>query len=142
MSDYKVIAPPLVDGGAAGSTGSSPDGGIGNVATWSGSVTTWSGDVTTLLPLPSAEELALLNRLRPEVQRRNNWLECRIVALQTENEKLRAALQAALDGGCSTVHADEDDEIGRHGCCDTLSYKPHAPDCWTLKAKAALRRED
>lgn len=63
-------------------------------------------------------------------------------ALQAENEKLREALQAALDGGCSYVHANEDDEIGRHGCCDALSYKPHEPDCWTLKAKAALRREE
>lgn len=63
-------------------------------------------------------------------------------SLKAENERLREALQAALHRGCSYVHADEDDEIGRYGCCDALSYKQHEPDCWTLKAKAALRRED
>ena len=49
--------------------------------------------------LPSVEELALLNRLQPEVQRRNNWLEGRIVALQTENEKLREQLPNAFREG-------------------------------------------
>jgi hypothetical protein len=86
MSLYKVDVPPLVNGGAAGSTGSSPDEGMGNVTTWSGNVT------AILYPVPSVEELVILNRLQPEVQRRNNWLERRIVALQAENEKLRAAL--------------------------------------------------
>lgn len=85
MSLYKVDVPPLVNGGAAGSTGSSPDEGMGNV-------TTWSGNATKLIPVLSEEETLLLNRLQPEVQRRNNWLERRIVALQAENEKLRAAL--------------------------------------------------
>lgn len=60
--------------------------------TVSGNVITWSSNATQLIPVLSAEETLLLNRLQPEVQRQNNWLERRIVALQAENEKLRAAL--------------------------------------------------
>lgn len=88
MSDYKVNVPPLVDGGAAGSAGPSMD-----------------GAATTLIPVPSTEELALLNRLQPEVQRRNNWLEDRVAALRAENERLREALKAET-ARCAEVCID------------------------------------
>ena len=87
---------------------------------------------------PTAELMATLRTALAAEQPKQEDIE----ALRRENKRLREVLQAALDGGCSTVHADEDDEIGRHGCCDTLSYKPHEAGCWTLKAKAALRREE
>ena len=58
-----------------------------------------------------------------------------------ENERLREALTAALEGGCQTVYINENDEVGCRGCCDELSYLPHSHDCWTVRAAAALRRE-
>lgn len=55
-----------------------------------------------------------------------------------ENEKLRAALEAALENGVGVSYSCDEDECGNHVCCGEVSYKPHAPDCWTLKARAAL----
>jgi hypothetical protein len=58
--------------------------------------------------------------------------------LHSVNAELLEALKLALENGCQTVYANEDDEIGRKGCCDELSYHPHSPDCWTIKARAAI----
>jgi hypothetical protein len=60
-----------------------------------------------------------------------------IVRLTAEVEKLREALEAALEDGAGVSYCDED-ECGNYVCCGEVSYKPHAPDCWTLKARAAL----
>jgi hypothetical protein len=55
-----------------------------------------------------------------------------------ENEKLRAALETALEDGVGVSYSCDEDECGNYVCCGEVSYKPHAPDCWTLKACAAL----
>jgi ferredoxin len=55
-----------------------------------------------------------------------------------ENEKLRAALEAALENGVGVSYSCDEDECGNHVCCGEVSYKFHAPDCWTLKARAVL----
>jgi hypothetical protein len=59
-----------------------------------------------------------------------------ITRLTAENEKLREALEAALENGVGVSYSCDEDECGNHVCCGEVSYKPHAPDCWTLKARA------
>ena len=61
-----------------------------------------------------------------------------ITRLTAENAKLREALEAALENGAGVSYSCDEDECGNHVCCGEVSYKPHAPDCWTLKARAAL----
>jgi hypothetical protein len=58
------------------------------------------------------------------------------------NAELLEALKFALENGCQTVYANGDDEIGGKGCCDELSYHPHSPDCWTIKARAAIAKAE
>ena len=60
------------------------------------------------------------------------------VRLRLKNGRLREVLKLALENGCQTVHLNEDDEVGRRGCCDEVSYLPHSHDCWTVKARAAI----
>jgi hypothetical protein len=60
--------------------------------------------------------------------------------LHAVNAELLEALKFALENGCQTVYAHESDEIGNRGCCDELSYRPHSPDCWTVKARAAIAK--
>jgi hypothetical protein len=62
--------------------------------------------------------------------------------LRERNAELLEALKFALENGCQTVYANEDDEIGGKGCCDELSYHPHSPDCWTIKARAAIAKAE
>lgn len=62
--------------------------------------------------------------------------EDEIARLTAENEKLREALEAALENGVGVSYSCDEDECGNHVCCGEVSYKPHAPDCWTLKARA------
>lgn len=64
-----------------------------------------------------------------------------IVRITAEVERLRAALEAALEDGADVSYCDED-ECGTYVCCGEASYKPHAPDCWTLKARAALKENN
>jgi hypothetical protein len=92
---------------------------------------------------------------QPEALRLADWL-CRIYSdLQTPrraaaelrrlhavNAELLEALKFALENGCQTVYAHESDEIGNKGCCDELSYHLHSPDCWTIKARAAIAKAE
>jgi hypothetical protein len=57
---------------------------------------------------------------------------------EAENEKLREALEAALENGVGVSYSCDEDGCGNYVCCGEVSYKPHAPDCWTLKTLAAL----
>ena len=54
-------------------------------------------------------------------------------------KRLEDALAAALeyDGGVS--YTSEYDSIGDHACCASPRYKAHDPECWVLKAQAALK---
>ena len=65
-------------------------------------------------------------------------LEADNARLTAEVERLKAALGAALEDGVGVSYSCDEDECGNHVCCGEVSYKPHAPDCWTLKARAAL----
>jgi len=58
-----------------------------------------------------------------------------LISEQAYSQQLREALEAVE---CMTTYANESDEVGAHGCCNEVSYKPHASDCWTHKRTAAL----
>ena len=58
-----------------------------------------------------------------------------------DNERLRAALRYALENGTTAVYWGDDDECGTYSCCGEVSYKPHENDCWTVKARAALKED-
>lgn len=58
-----------------------------------------------------------------------------------EIERLRAALRYALENGTTAVYGGDDDECGTYSCCGEVSYKPHENDCWTVKARAALKED-
>lgn len=51
---------------------------------------------------------------------------------------LKKAAQAAYDTDGGTAYVHDDDEIGCHACCDVLSYRPHADDCWVVLLGKAL----
>ena len=91
-----------------------------------------SAEITSL----TAEVDRLLALTRTEAQYTLK-LEAEITTLRADNKRLRAALEAALEDGVGVSYCDED-ECGNYDCCGEVSYKPHAPDCWTLKARAAL----
>jgi hypothetical protein len=47
--------------------------------------------------------------------------------------------QMAIDGeGPRTCYEGSDDEVGVHGCCGEVSYRPHGPGCWWVELQAAL----
>ena len=54
-------------------------------------------------------------------------------------EQLEAALRYALENSGGTQYWGDDDDCGTHSCCGEVSYKPHTNDCWTVKARAAIR---
>lgn len=64
-----------------------------------------------------------------------------ITTLRAEIERLRAALRYALENGITTRYWGDDDDCGTHSCCGKVSYKSHADDCWTVKARAALKEK-
>jgi|JI10StandDraft_1071094.scaffolds.fasta_scaffold21697_3 hypothetical protein len=47
-----------------------------------------------------------------------------------------AFYEAKMNGGGIT-YAHEDDEIGAHACCHTISYKNHSEDCWVKAVEEA-----
>lgn len=67
-------------------------------------------------------------RLRAELADKTKRLD-RIATLLTENEP-------------GTVYYGLDDDVGDHGCCGLLSYKPHAPDCWFMECRALAAKEE
>jgi hypothetical protein len=85
---------------------------------------------------------AQITRLTEEVERLRAALDeaQQAFALESYNAvRLRAALEAALEDGVGYVsYSCDEDECGNCVCCGEVSYKPHAPYCWTLKARAAL----
>lgn len=94
------------------------------------------------------EKDAEIERLRAEVQTWVNhtktavWAdseECKLLA--ADNERLRAALRYALENGTTAVYGGDDDECGTYSCCGEVSYKPHENDCWTVKARTALKED-
>ena len=63
----------------------------------------------------------------------------RLAAVEAQRALLLEALKKAVENGCATVYANEDDECGERGCCGVVSYKPHADDCWVTTARAAIK---
>ena len=74
-------------------------------------------------------------------------LESEIAEMHRENSRLRAELAdktKRLDRIATLLTENEpgiiyyglDDDVGDHGCCGLLSYKPHAPDCWFAECRA------
>ena len=59
----------------------------------------------------------------------------------TRIAQLEAALRYALENSGGTQYWGDDDDCGTHSCCGEVSYKPHAADCWTVIARAALGEE-
>ncbi len=84
----------------------------------------------------STHPLGMLDKAADEIEQNRIDLE----EYRLDVERLRAALEAALEDGAGVSYCDED-ECGNYVCCGEVSYKPHAPDCWTLKARAALSGE-
>ena len=62
--------------------------------------------------------------------------------LVSEVERLRGALGYALESGVGTLYWGDDDDCGTHKCCGEVSYKPHDPECWTVKARTALEEPE
>ena len=56
-------------------------------------------------------------------------------------EVMQQALEALLDLSIMDTYQNEDDEVGCKVCCGEVSYRPHSPDCKTMQAITALRRE-
>lgn len=57
-------------------------------------------------------------------------------------ERLAGALRGLLGSVDDlTSYMAADDEIGYRPCCNVLSYNPHADDCATARAYAALEQE-
>ena len=63
-------------------------------------------------------------------------------AVQAERDRMREALEYALESGCQTTYDHADDEIGAKGCCGEVSCGAHSSDCWTVKARAALASKE
>lgn len=57
--------------------------------------------------------------------------------MRIEAELLAAAKAAVVDDGGLRYEGDDDD-CGSHACCLVVSYKPHAPDCWVPRLRAAI----
>lgn len=47
-------------------------------------------------------------------------------------------LEQIVDDGVGISYNGDGDEIGVHPCCQELSYKPHASDCWFPKVVKLL----
>lgn len=83
-------------------------------------------------------------RLKAEVSALNHAevkLLVRVDEQDAEIERLREALRYALENGTTAVYGGDDDECGTYSCCGEVSYKPHEDDCWTVKARAALKED-
>jgi len=103
-------------------------------------------EVAAMQPAYFTREVAAELRRLHDLLGKANAL-CRIRAaeierLKAEKSELLEALKFALENGCQTVYANGDDGIGGKGCCDELSYHPHSPDCWTIKARAAIAKAE
>ena len=65
-----------------------------------------------------------------------------LARLRAENVALKKQIllaQMAIDGeGPRTCYEGSDDEVGVHGCCGEVSYRPHGPGCWWVELQAAL----
>ncbi len=60
--------------------------------------------------------------------------------LREQNSELVAVLKFAVENDGGTEYDGNDDYIGRRVCCREMIYKPHKPDCWVVKAKAAIAK--
>ena len=55
-------------------------------------------------------------------------------------KELEEALKALLEDGIGTAYDNQDDDVGYHTCCRTISYEPHAADCPAEHARAILNK--
>jgi hypothetical protein len=59
---------------------------------------------------------------------------------QEAYDAMLEALKDVQADGCATSYASEDDECGVFGCCGEVTWKDHAPGCWTRKVDAAIKQ--
>lgn len=57
---------------------------------------------------------------------------------KTEEQLAEALVLCIEEGGEKIDYHSEEDEIGTRACCNVMSYKNHAPDCWVTKSLEAL----
>ena len=76
-----------------------------------------------------------------EEEHANREIERLRAELAEKTERLGRINVLLTNNGPGTVYNGLDNDVGDHGCCGLLSYKPHAPDCWFSECRTLAAKE-